>query len=364
VATQRHERNPDELAVALTVGRKADAEPSPSTWTVAAVILLGLLGALVTYKASGSLATIAKVQASDTLTLRSEWITTAGHSGLTRPLLRTVNYLAVVWPALVFGVLIGGAVRATVPSRWIREALGDSPVRAQLLGGLAGAPLMLCSCCIAPVFVAVSSGTKRAGPASALLLASPSLNPAALALTFMLFTTDIAVARLVTAALLVFVVSAMTARYLPPGEHAAEPCALEVVQRRRPLDALAFLGREVARTARTTLPVLVLGIVLSSAAFELVPLDRLREAPVRAAAIVLVALVSVPLALPTFAEIPLALGLLATGAPAGAAVALMIAGPAINLPSLLTVARTTTRRHAIALAAGTFVSAAAGGLLV
>jgi uncharacterized protein len=105
-------------------------------------------------------------------------------------------------------------------------------------------------------------------------------------------------------------------------------------------------------------------VLLSSLLLDLLPAGRLREVPFRIATVFLVALVSVPLALPTFAEIPLALGLLAAGAPAGAAVALMIAGPAINLPSLLTVARTTTPRHAAALAAGTFLTAVAGGLMV
>ena len=340
-----------------------DTEPGPSTWAVAAVILLGLVGALVTYKASGSLATISRVQASHTLTPRAEWIATAGRAALVRPVLQAVNYLFIVWPALVFGVLIGGAVRAAVPSRWLARVLGGSPMRAQLIGGLAGAPLMLCSCCIAPVFTAVQQRTRRTGPASALLFASPSLNPAALALTFLLFPAEMAVARLLAAMVLVFGVAALTARYVATEERIPESCSLEAAGA-GPLGALSSLAREVARTAWMTLPVLVLGILLSSIVFQFVPLGSPPHMPFRMAAILLVALVSVPLALPTFAEIPLALGLLAAGAPAGAALALMIAGPAINLPSLLTVARTTTRRHALALAAGTFVSAAAAGLLV
>jgi len=254
-------------------------------------------------------------------------------------------------------------VRAAVPSRWLARVLGGSPVRAQLIGGLAGAPLMLCSCCIAPVFTAVQQRTRRTGPASALLFASPSLNPAALALTFLLFPAEMAVARLLAAMVLVFGVAALTARYVATEERIPESCSLEAAGA-GPLGALSSLAREVARTAWMTLPVLVLGILLSSIVFQFVPLGSPPHMPFRMAAILLVALVSVPLALPTFAEIPLALGLLAAGAPAGAALALMIAGPAINLPSLLTVARTTTRRHALALAAGTFVSAAAAGLLV
>jgi uncharacterized membrane protein YraQ (UPF0718 family) len=79
--------------------------------------------------------------------------------------------------------------------------------------------------------------------------------------------------------------------------------------------------------------------------------------------IVLVALVGVPLALPTFGEIPLALLLLAAGAPTGAAAALLIAGPSVNLPSLLSLGKATSWRVALATAATVFGTAVAVGLV-
>ena len=77
-----------------------------------------------------------------------------------------------------------------------------------------------------------------------------------------------------------------------------------------------------------------------------------------------VALVSVLVALPTFFEIPLALVLLQAGAPAGAAVALLVAGPIVNLPSLLVVARETHPRLAAALALAVWAVATVTGVLV
>src|SRR5438445_533420 len=76
-------------------------------------------------------------------------------------------------------------------------------------------------------------------------------------------------------------------------------------------ESLPALGHGVAPPARTTVPLIIAGVLLSSLLIDLLPVDRLREAPLRIAAVLLVALVSLPLALPTFAEIPLALGLLA-----------------------------------------------------
>lgn len=79
----------------------------------------------------------------------------------------------------------------------------------------------------------------------------------------------------------------------------------------------------------------------------------------------IVAAVAVLIALPTFFEIPLALLLLQVGAPEGAALALLFAGPIVNLPSLLVLANDgETRRVSGALALGIFALAFGGGLLL
>ncbi len=336
----------------------------PSTWVFSGLVLLALVGALVTYKASGSLRTITKVQETHALTPKGEVIATAPLPAQVRPFARTFNYLAIVWPALVFGVLIGAAVRALIPSSWLARLLGGPPVRSQMLGGLAGAPLMLCSCCIAPVFAAVHERTRKAGPASALLLAAPALNPAALALTFMLFAPGIALTRLALAIVLVFGVSALAARYVGTVGPAATECAIEAQDGGGPGLALRAFARETLRLSVTTLPLILLGVVLSSILVDVVPVSSLAGGAAGIAVILLVAFVGVLIALPTFAEIPLALGLLGAGAPAGAALALLVAGPAINLPSLFTLRRMTGTRYALALGAGTFLVAALGGLAV
>jgi uncharacterized membrane protein YraQ (UPF0718 family) len=97
---------------------------------------------------------------------------------------------------------------------------------------------------------------------------------------------------------------------------------------------------------------------------QFVPAGAYNSSAAKVLAIIVVASVAVPLALPTFFEIPLALILLGAGAPAGAAVALLIAGPAINLPSLLTIARSTNWKVAVTVAAFVMMLAIGGGLLV
>jgi uncharacterized membrane protein YraQ (UPF0718 family) len=334
-------------------------------WWWGALALLVVVGALVTYKASGSLATIARVEANHTLGPKPELVATEGLPGLARPLARTVNYLNIVWPALFFGVLIAATVRALVPAAWLARALGGPLARAQLVGGAIGVPLMLCSCCVAPVFTAVHQRSRRAGPASALMLASPALNPAALILTFMLFAPAVAFTRAAMALLLVFGVSALAARLVRGAEPPALACGAEAPEESPSLRAVWHnFGAELAAVSRTTLPLIVAGVLLSSVVIDVVPVSRLAHTPVQVLVVILVALVGVLIALPTFAEIPLALGLLSGGAPIAAATALLIAGPAINLPSMLTLGKTVTPRYAIALGVGTLAVSLIGALLV
>jgi len=95
-----------------------------------------------------------------------------------------------------------------------------------------------------------------------------------------------------------------------------------------------------------------------------VDLAALADPGAKFAAVTIVAAVAVVIALPTFFEIPLALLLVQAGAPLGAVAALLFAGPAVNLPSLFTLARAGSPRVALALGIAVFVVAVAGGMLL
>ena len=108
-----------------------------------------------------------------------------------------------------------------------------------------------------------------------------------------------------------------------------------------------------------TVPLIVIGDVASGLLLPLLPALGTRGVGV---AIAVTALFGVLVALPTFFEIPLALVLLQLGAPPGVAVALLVAGPIVNLPSLFVLARETTWRTALALGVGVWGVATLSGL--
>ena len=216
---------------------------------------------------------------------------------------------------------------------------------------------MLCSCCVASVFTAVYVRSTRLGPSLAVMLASPALNPAALVLTFMIFAPKVAAVRLLIAAPAVLFSGILIERLFPdniPAHLSSEPHRAEEPR---------FLRSLFGVVIRTT-PALILGVICSMLLIEYVPRDLMASANFRSLAVIATASIAVPIALPTFFEIPLALGLLAAGAPAGAAVALLFAGSVINLPSLLALARSTNWKIATTLAVLIWIIAVVGGLIL
>ncbi len=327
------------------------------------LILVPLLiaAALFVYKADSSMRVLRSTLGSNTMSARPE-IVALGQPSLLGALDRSVNYFFVIWPAFAFGILIAAAVRAFVSPQWFAGLAKARSVKAHLAAGMAWAPLMLCSCCVAPIFMSVAETSGRLGPALGLMFASPMLNPVALALTFALFEPKISLSRLAVSLLAVALIGPMIERLFPKVR--LETSLKAELAGDSTGSAFVKFGHSLRLISIRTIPGLLAGVVTSMLIVQWLPANVFATPGGTIAAVLLTATVAVPLALPTFLEIPLALGLLAAGFPAGAAIALLVAGPAINLPSLLSVARVSGWKVAASVAAMVWVFAVCGGLLI
>jgi len=324
-----------------------------------AILLLVIIGALITYKASAALVVIQKTQDSGTFQPRTNVLPLPGNPLQFNAVRRSINYFLVIGPALLFGILISGTARVLIPPRGWAKLLGSGYIRPQLVAGAAGVPLMLCSCCAAPIFSSMYERTARLGPSLATVLAAPSLNPFALILTFMLFGSRIGVVRLTMGIAVVFLTAAVVERLF---NTKLKVCSIDSKETDEP--TFIVLLRSWWRVAVRTVPLIAVGVLISMLVAHWLPASTFDSTAARVLAVVAVAVVAVPLAMPTFFEIPLALILLASGAPPAAAVAMLIAGPAINLPSLLTIGRATNWKVATTVAVSVLLLALASGLLI
>lgn len=344
-------------------GSTNDSRGLPGAGATSARLLLILVASLVIYKSGSALRQVDDVRATGSLAARSVSVPTVSPALLIRAATKSVNYLDAVWVALVFGILTSAAVRMFTPVAALARLLDRRPLRSQVVACVAGAPLMLCSCCVAPIFSSVYARTRRLAPSLTIVLAAPALNPAAPLLTFLLFPLPIAWGRLWMSVSAVpagtFVVA-----WLAGSRFEARDVGVAFETGRSHESLVRRFVRSCADVTVRTVPVILVGVVASILIADRVSFELGTLSSLGAWAIAITAGIALPLALPTFFEIPLAATLLAGGAPAGAAAALLFVGPVVNLPSLLTVGRSAGWRAAATLAAMVWFVAHAGGLLV
>ena len=331
---------------------------SKAQMIVQIAVLVLLLISLINYKGAAGIRRIQQAQTTGSLHFAELLV---GRAAESKTSLSAIAYLKIVWPALVFGILLSAAVRSSISRTPLHRIFNGVAAHDQLAAALAGAPLMLCACCAAPMFPALYQTTRKVAASLALVLAAPSLNPAALALSFMLFPWRIASMRLAMALFLVLLGSVGVAHITRPQIGALLPSMATPESTWAGL--IADYTKSVAYISLRTVPLFVIGIWASMWIMSRVTLAVSAKGG-RVLAIVAIAFLAVLVALPSLFEIPLAVSVLAAGGPAGAAAALLFAGPAINLPSLLVIGRFSNWRVALALAGIVWGIAVAGGLML
>ena len=333
--------------------------PPPTLPLFSGIIgLFAVIAGLINYKAGGAISAISKVQAGGTIAPKTLWEPTLIADSAT--FVHIINYAGWVVIALSFGLVIGAAIKAFLPQAWLINSFTAGGIKGQLMAALLGAPLMLCSCCATPVFEGVYSRTKRLGPSLAMLLAPPGLNPGALILTFLLFPGPIGIARLLGSLLLVLIGTSIVDRRYSPSV-ALSPSVFEEQPQNWGGSIRAFFTA-LKTVSINSLPAIVLGIILSAWLITSAPVGAFADTLSGPSLMIVVTLVALLIAIPTFAEIPIGLAMLQLGVPHGVIVAVLIAAPIINLPSLLGLAKLASPKVSFATAVVVFIGATMSGL--
>jgi uncharacterized membrane protein YraQ (UPF0718 family) len=276
-------------------------------------------------------------------------------------------YADAVWPALVAGLLIAAAVEALLPRRWLLRALGRDGARGRGAAAAASLPGMMCTCCTAPIVRSLRRSGVTPANATAYWLGNPVLNPAVIAFLAIVAPWSWVAVRVAVGLLVVLGLPALVARVTSRERTVAIDAsdashAPDAAAARRPV-IVRYL-RALARLALVLVPeYLVVVLLVGALRGWLLPIgDTATDLPVliTLAAAVLGALVVIP----TGGEIPLLTGLAAAGVGAGPTGALLIALPAVSLPSIAMVARALGGRVTALIAGGVVACAVLAGALL
>lgn len=286
----------------------------------------------------------------------------------------TTSYGLDVWIGLAAAVLIGAGVEVLVPRRWLRRTLDrKTGVRSAWRGGLLAIPCLMCTCCASPITISLRRSKVPVAGSLAYWLGNPLLNPVVLIILAVVLPWPYVVGRIVIGALIVFGAAPLVARFTgarsaDAGMLPQDPRGTSTGDPSTPPPTIGRYARAVLRLVAVILPVYFL-VVLAVGAFRgwLLPIGHGSAHWGTGAVVAAMAVAAVGgtlLVIPTAAEVPVILGLLALGVPAVVAGVLLIALPAVSLPSMAMVGRSLSwRTTAMAGVAVMLCALAAGGLV-
>lgn len=269
----------------------------------------------------------------------------------------TLTYFDAAWKALLVALLVAAAIDALVRRDWLVRLMNrSSPIRQSMVSASLSMPSMMCTCCAAPVTAGLRRSGVSSGAALAYWVGNPLLNPAVLVFLALVLPWQYVATRAVVGVLVAVGATALIGRWLG-GRTDAIP--QEPTDRPEPSSLPGRFLRSLSRFTLILVPEHLIMVFLMGLLSPWFAGLYGIEGQIGAIAILIAAVVGTLLVIPTGGEIPIIAGLLAVGAGAGTTGALLIALPALSIPSMVMVGKALGWRATTAMAAAVVI----GGVL-
>ncbi len=258
-------------------------------------------------------------------------------------LLALLNVVCEMAPYLLLGFLIAGVLHVFVPQGFYRKYLSKDNKRAVLWAALLGIPLPLCSCGVIPTAIGLCNEKASKGAVASFLIATPQTGIDSILATFSLMGLGFAIVRPV-AALVTGVCGGLLVNRLVPEDDAASwqatSCGVETGNKLFRVLKYAYFQMIQDIGGRLVVGLLVAALIQVAIpdAFFL----HFGSQPLLQMLVILI--VAVPMYICSTGSIPVAAALMMKGLSPGAALVMLMAGPAVNLASILVVRKAMGRR--------------------
>lgn len=274
----------------------------------------------------------------------------------------TLTYFDAVWKALVVALLVAAAIDALLRRDWLVRLMNrPSPIRQSAVGASLSMPSMMCTCCAAPVTAGLRRSGVSSGAALAYWVGNPLLNPAVLIFLALVLPWQYVATRAVVGVLVAVGATALIGRWLG-GRTEAIPN--EPTEQPEPSALPARFLRSLSRFTLILVPEhLAMVFLMGLMSPWLTGLFGL-EGRIGAIAILIAGVVGTLLVIPTGGEIPIITALLAAGAGAGTTGALLVALPALSIPSMVMVGKALGWKATTAMAGAVTLGGVVAGVLL
>ena len=243
-------------------------------------------------------------------------------------------------PYLLLGFGFAGLLHTFVPATLYRRYLGGNDFRSVLWAALVGVPLPLCSCGVIPTAMSLRKEGASKGATTSFLIATQQTGVDSILATASLLGIPFAILRPAAA-----LVTALAGGQAVNMATRNDPAENVFQQSEQPSEKLSFGQRciEALRYGFVDMVQdigqwLVLGLVIAGLITLFVPDDFfLRFADTPIVCMFMMLAISIPMYVCATGSIPIAVALMLKGITPGAALVLLMAGPASNMASILVI---------------------------
>ena len=253
-----------------------------------------------------------------------------------------------VSPFLLLGFLIAGLIKVFLPEEWVARRLGGRGAGPVLKAALLGVPLPLCSCGVIPAALGLRRQGASRGATLSFMVSTPETGVDSIAVTWAILGPVMAILRPVAAFVSAVICGLASNAFGGRDEGTvSEPaactscgaarCGHVHTVGERAKGAIRFAFDDLLRDVAIWL---VIGVLLAGVISAFLRPEIVGEhVGSEWAELLLMLVVSIPLYICATASTPVAAALVIAGFSPGAALVLLLAGPATNVATLLMVGR-------------------------
>ena len=258
-------------------------------------------------------------------------------------LLSLLNVVCEMAPYLLLGFFIAGVLHVFVPQRFYARYLSRNNKLSVVWAALLGIPLPLCSCGVIPTAIGLKNEKASKGAIASFLIATPQTGIDSILATFSLMGLGFAIIR-PTAALITGVCGGLLVNRLLRDDDVVDidSCSCQVEKGNKVWRVLKYAYYDMLRDIGLRL---IIGLVVAALIQVAVPDEfflQFGSQPLLQMLVLLV--IAIPMYICSTGSIPVAAALMVKGLSPGAALVMLMAGPAVNLASILVVHKSMGRR--------------------
>ncbi len=273
-------------------------------------------------------------------------------------------------PYLLLGFLLAGLMHSFIPGWYYTKFLAKKSFKSVINAALFGIPLPLCSCGVIPTAMSLRKEGASKGAVASFLIATPQTGVDSIIATFSLMGLPFAIVRPIAALLTAVFGGAMVNITDTSKEMTGKTESHEHNGHSHEHEGFMHKLREAIEYAYVEMMEdigkwLVVGLIIAGLITVFVPAEMFAIFNGNTlASMLLVLCIALPMYLCATGSIPIAVALMVKGLTPGAALVLLMAGPACNFASMLVIRKVLGVRTLITYLASIIVGSIAFGYMI